>query len=251
MKNILTKDLITQPITNYYLILGGAEDTPSTEFNTTADSFVAKHIPSTDISLIVDMNQWENGKRYNRWSPTVIENYYVYNSDLRIVYLLVDNLQNGRADQETLLSTVLPSHTTPTVEQTSDGCRWIPLYSVDILQDKFITKTNLPILDSKKENGYSTFTEKYRLLCSSGITTFGSCCLYYKEPFLDEITGKTFASGAITNDIIFSNCYDCQKIADSLGYEPRFLAGYTTGAVNSSTGPNKLCPSTITIKTIS
>lgn len=250
MKNILTKDLIAQPITNYYIILGGSKDTPETEFNTTADSFLAKHIPSTDISLIVDMNQWESGKRYNRWSSTTTQNYYIYNSDLRIVYLLIDNLQNGRADQETLISTILPSHTTPTVEQTSDGLRWIPLYSVDILQDKFITKTNLPILDVKKEISYTSFTEKYRKLCSSGITVFGSCCLYYKQPFLDEVTGKTFAAGTITNDIIFSNCYDCQKIAESLGYEPRFLSGYTAGSIGSSTGPNQLCDKTITIKTI-
>ena len=68
---------------------------------------------------------------------------------------------------------------------------------------------------------------------------------------MDEITGEVYTSGDVTNEVIFSDCFECQKIADALDRDVLFLAGVTSGGITSSHPlENPLCPATKTIQTL-
>ena len=168
------------------------------------------------------------------------------------MYLCVGDNSNNLINGTVLTSAVIPNHTTPTVNLYDDGYSWLPLFKVDPSQYTFVNKTDLPLYDISVKQEYSTFAEKYEPLCGSGVTSFGCCCLYFKEPSTDEITNEVYLQGDLTNETIFSDCYECQKLADNLDRQAIFLTGLTAGGITSSnTGENPLCPATTTIKTLS
>jgi len=246
----LSQELITSlKLPELQLVLGGIPQTDQEKFIPTADALIARRISESEKSFIADNNQWQTGKVYNQWNIDVSNNYYVYNPDNRIVYLCTDNKTNNRIDEEAAISTIIPSNIEPGVFKTEDGYSWCPLFKVDLTQIDFISITDLPLPKLDPAENYITLTEKYSDLCPSGSTSFGCCCLYNKENEVNDITGQTYISGSLTNEIIFSECFECQKLAEQLDKEVSFLAGYTAGDISSVTGPNPLCPATKTIKT--
>ena len=251
-KNLSNNFLKTIELPEFHLVMGGisGQSDPGS-FNSTSDALVAKRIKDTEKSLIADNNEWQYGKVYNSWSPETDSNYYVYNPNNRIVYICTDNTPNGRIDQEPAISTLVPSHTEPEIQTYDDGYSWIPYWKMDITQLEFLSKTDLPVPNLGVPESYTTFADQFKPLCGSGLTTFGCCCLYFKESTVDEITGEIYTAGDVSNETIFTDCFECQKLADALDREPLFLAGYTAGSVRSSqTGENPLCPATKTINTL-
>lgn len=251
-KNLSNNFLKTIELPEFHLVMGGisGQSDPGS-FNSTSDALVAKRIKDTEKSLIADNNEWQYGKVYNSWSPETDSNYYVYNPNNRIVYICTDNTPNGRIDQEPAISTLVPSHTEPEIQTYDDGYSWIPYWKMDITQLEFLSKTDLPVPNLGVPESYTTFADQFKPLCGSGLTTFGCCCLYFKESTADEITGEIYTAGDVSNETIFTDCFECQKLADALDREPLFLAGYTAGSVMSSqTGENPLCPATKTINTL-
>jgi hypothetical protein len=233
----------------FHLVLGGlsGQSDPGS-FNSTADALIARRIKDTETSLVADNNEWQYGKIYNSWSPGTTTNYYVYNPNNRIVYICTDNTPNGRIDEEPAISTVIPSHTLPEIQAYNDGYSWIPYYKVDITQLEFLSQTDLPIPNLGKSQSYTTFADQYNSLCGSGITTYGCCCLYFKESSVDEVTGEIYNAGDVTNEVVFSDCFECQKLADALDKDVLFLSGVTSGGITSShPTENPLCPATKTI----
>jgi len=248
IKQLSQELLTTLKLPELQLVLGGIPQTDQTKFIPTADALVARRISETEKSFIADNNQWQNGKIYNQWNTDVFNNYYVYNPSNRIVYLCTDNKLNNRKDEESSISTVVPSDVTPGVFKTEDGYSWCPLFKVDLTQIDFISNTDLPLPKLEPPENYLTLTEKYSDLCPSGSTSFGCCCLYNKENEVNDITGVTYLAGSLTNEIIFSECFECQKLAEETDKDVLFLAGYTAGDISSNVGPNPLCPQTKTIK---
>lgn len=235
-----------------FLVAGGFSDIPVTEWDPLADTYIAKRIPETQKHLIARNNTWQANKIYNSYVSS--SNYTtVFNSDNNIVYLCLHNNLNFRNDSEDVLvkySTEAPSHALGR-KTYDDGYTWLPLWKVDFTEYEFINSTDIPIPNLTPETGYSTFTEKYESLCGSGTTAFGCCCLYFRENSEDEITGEVYNKGDVTNETIFSDCYECQKLADALNKDVIFLSGYTAGSITSSnTGENPLCPATKTIKSL-
>ena len=250
MSSNLSKELFQKKPDDFLLVLGGTPETAGKPFEVIPDSLVSRKIAKNEISLIADNNIWSSGKKYTNWSPGA-SNYYIFNPENRLVYVLVDNLQDGRKDLETNLSTVIPSHINPEAQKYSDGCSWFPVFKVDFLKEQFLSERDLPIPDVQTEDGYLTLAEKYNTLCSSGATTSGSCCFYYKTDEIDDITGVSYSAGTLTKETIFSTCYECQKMAESLNREVTFLSGYTLGSITTGiTLGNPLCPPTKIIKTI-
>ena len=239
-------------IPEFYVVFGGLPDqTDPNAFEPVGDSLVARRAGISERALIADNNEWQYGKQYSAWMPGVTGNYYAYNTSNRIVYLCTENTENNRLDEEVALSTVIPSHVEPQIQTYEDGYSWIPLFKVDVSQIDFLSQTDLPIPDLQKPQSFTTFTEKYEDLCGSGITSFGCCCLYFKDNSVDDITGEVYTAGDLTNETIFSDCYECQKLAEALDREVTFLSGYTAGSITTSaTGENPLCPATKTIKTL-
>jgi len=222
-----------------FLILGQIKD-PDVGFNPVSDAVYGKRIPAKEKCMIAKNNIWQS-KTYNHVGS--INNYYVLNSNNNIVYLCISNNKNNNENSNNI-SSIIPNHTTPTINQLSDGYSWLPLYKIDPSKYQFITNTDLPTATISVENEYNSFSEKYKPLCGSGITNFGCCCLYFKENNTDEITQEIYKKGDQTNEIVFSDCYECQKLADSLDREVLFLEGLTAGSITSSSKKNLLCPST-------
>lgn len=249
MTKQLSQEIITKKLPELQLVLGGIAETKTDEFVPTADALIAKRIPESDKSFIAKNNEWQTGKVYEQWDLSKTSNYYVYNPENRIVYLCTDNRTNNDLAQEVAMSTVLPSDIAPGVFKTSDGYSWCPLFKVDINQLKFLSKTDLPLPKLEKPQNFLTVSETYEDFCVDGVTNFGCCCLYYKENTTDPITGVSYDAGDLTNEIVFSKCYECQDIAQTSNKESIFLAGYTAGIIGSATGPSAICPQSKTIKT--
>ena len=234
-----------------FLVLGGISESVNDAFESHFDPVVAKRIPNNEKILIGPNNIWQSGKYYTPYSINVTSNHYVLNSSNNVVYLCVSNNSNNDTLSLVNVSSVIPSHTTPIIVQSEDGYSWIPIFRIDPAQYKFISNTDLPLPEISIEVEYNSFTEKFQPLCGSGITSFGCCCLYFKENSVDEITAEVYSQGDVTNETIFSDCYECQKLADALDREVIFLSGQTAGSItSSSTGENPLCPATKTIQTI-
>ena len=234
-----------------FLVLGGISGSDNDAFESHFDPVVAKRIPNNEKILIGPNNVWQSGKYYTPYSINVTSNHYVLNSSNNVVYLCVSNNSNNDTLTLVNVSSVIPSHTTPTIAQSEDGYSWIPIFRIDPAQYKFISNTDLPLSEISFQVDYNSFTEKFQPLCGSGITSFGCCCLYFKENSVDEITAEVYSQGDVTNETIFSDCYECQKLADALDREVIFLSGQTAGSItSSSTGENPLCPATKTIQTI-
>ena len=119
-------------------------------------------------------------------------------------------------------SLFIPTIETPQIQKLDDGYSWFPVFRVDLSHYNFLSKTDLPIPQIRINNDYNTFSDKYKSLCSSGVTSFGTCCLYFKEAGYDDISGITYVKGQLSNENVFSTCYDCQKLGDALKREARF-----------------------------
>lgn len=245
---------IKQKTEQLYIVAGGLSGAPEAEFALQRDTFIAKKIPDSQIHLIANNNPWQAGKVYSYY---VSQQDYttVYNQDNGIVYLCLHNNANFRNDSESGESRVsleAPSHTTG--RQTySDGYTWLPLWKVDFTEYEYVTPTEIPVPDLSTEADYNTLAEKYEPLCGTGtgVTAFGCCCLYFKENNVDEITGEVYSAGDVTNEVIFSDCFECQKMADALNRDVLFLSGVTAGGITSSHPlENPLCPATKTIQTL-
>jgi hypothetical protein len=233
-----------------YIVTGGISGGSKTEWESLSDSFFAKRIPETQKHFIANINTWQPNVVYNKYVS--IDNYdIVFNSENQTVYLCLHNHVDYRDDLEPGLSTEQPSHTSGR-QLYSDGYTWLPLFKVDFTEWEFISAGEIPIPKLNTKNDYNNFIEKYEPLCGShGTTSFGCCCLYFKENLIDEVTGEIYSSGDLTNESIFSDCYECQKIADTLDRDVLFYSGVLpSGITLSHPLENPLCPETKTINTL-
>lgn len=234
-----------------FLVLGGNRTPIDSGFDRNADSAFAKRIPENKRCLIGDNNIWSAGKIYDAYTLQSANNYYVFNPNNNVVYLCLGNNADNRIDGTVITSSFIPNHTTPTVVLYDDGYSWMPIFKVDPTQYAFVNDKDLPLYDISINQDYNNFTQKYEPLCGSGVTAFGCCCLYFKEANTDELTNEVYAKGDVSNETIFSDCYECQKLADKLDRQPIFLSGLTAGSiVSSNTGENPLCAATTTINTL-
>jgi len=233
-----------------FLVTGGISGGAKTEWEPLSDSFFAKRIPETQKHYIAPINTWQTRIKYNKYVS--VDNYTtVYNEDNQTVYLCLHNHPDFRDDLEPGLSVQQPSHSSG--RQTyEDGYTWLPLFKVDFTEWEFIAPGEIPVPKIETETDYTTFSQKYEPLCGpKGVTSFGCCCLYFKENSVDEVTGEVYTAGDVTNESIFSDCYECQKLAEALDRDVTFLSGTLPSGI-TLTHPleNPLCPATKTIKTL-
>jgi hypothetical protein len=252
-KNLTNEIVETLKLPELHVVFGGLPGkTPSDSFTPEADALVARRVNNLEKCYVADNNEWQYGKVYDAWTPdTTSSNYYVYNPSNRTVYLCTDNKPNNVITEDAGLSTVIPSHVEPEIQTYEDGYSWIPLFKVDISQLDFLSKTDLPLPNLSGVKNYQSFSERYESLCGTGVTAFGCCCLYFKENSVDEITQEVYYAGDVTNETIFSDCFECQKLAEALDRDVLFLSGITAGGITGShLTENPLCPATKTIKTL-
>ena len=232
-----------------YLVLGGIPLVNTKDFDSKYDPTVIKRISENEKISIALNNVWQYGKIYNPYESNVSTNYYVLNELNNIVYICLSNNINNIKNDQSNPSIFVPTIETPQIQKLDDGYSWFPVFRVDLSHYNFLSKTDLPIPQIRINNDYNTFSDKYNSLCSSGITSFGTCCLYFKEAGYDDISGITHIKGQLSNENVFSTCYDCQKLGDALKREARFspLVG-TTGITLGSTGGCPGCAKNVVIK---
>lgn len=232
-----------------YLVLGGIPLVNTKDFNSNYDPTLIKRISENEKISVGLNNIWQYGKIYNPYETNISSNYYVLNELNNVVYICLSNNTNNIKNDQSNPSLFIPTTETPQIQKLDDGYSWFPVFRVDLSHYNFLSNTDLPIPRIQINNDYNTFSDKYKPLCSSGVTSFGTCCLYFKEAGYDDISGITHAKGELSNENVFSTCYDCQKLGDALKREARFskLTG-TTGITLGSTGGCPGCAKNVVIK---
>jgi hypothetical protein len=250
--NITTQTLQSSIPENLFLAIGGRANSESGVFDP-SDNFLLKRIPKANASLIIPRKDWSTGEVYIPWKPntTTDDNYYAWNSKNGILYVCLSNTPNNTVGESgAYLTTQEPTHTSGK-QSYSDGYTWLALWQVDYTNDNFITPTTIPVPTFDVKGSYNSLTLQYATPCGSGYTSFGACCLYYKETVSDPFSGVTHAAGSLDDHTIFSSCYECTEIAKALNKESLFVSGVSAaGVTQNHTSGNPLCPSSITIKTL-
>lgn len=232
-----------------YLVLGGIPSLDTEDFNPKYDPTVMIRISEQEKCSIALNNIWQYSKIYYPYESNTSSNYYVLNELNNVVYICVSNNLNNIKNNQSNPSLFVPTIETPEIQKLDDGYSWFPVFRVDLSHYNFLSSTDLPIPQIQIINNYDTFSNKYKSLCVSGVTSFGTCCLYFKEAGYDDISGITHIKGQLSKENVFSTCYDCQKLGDALKREARFsaLVG-TTGITLGSTGGCPGCAKTTVIK---
>jgi hypothetical protein len=229
-----------------YFVYNSAGICGSTDYDVRVNPNLAHRVPENKICTLANNRLWESGYNFTPYDGTNATNSYFLNTINNVVYLLLSKGPNGRKDEwSQYLSTVLPTHENG-IASTSDYHTWFAYYKVPENKLDFIDTQNLPVpLTFFPKDNYTTFTEKYEINCTEGVTTFGCCCLYYNNYDQDEISGEVYNVGDVTNQTIFSQCYECQQLAELMNKEFIFLSGKTVGDITSAvTDENPLCPAT-------
>ena len=238
---------------NLFLVVGGREGSPQSTFDA-SDAFFAKRISKDSIARVINRIDWTENTIYEPWTNEITsenKNYYVLNPSNDIVYVCIKNNPKGRVDLSgSYLSTQAPTHTNG-LQTYSDGYQWLALFKLDYTQSLFQTSKEIPIPYFGVYKKFNTLTAQYTENCTSGITTFGACCLYHKNAYKDPFSGLTYTAGQLTDLTIFSTCSECSDLAKNLDKQKVFLSGMTAfGITTSHESYNPLCPLSVEAETL-
>ena len=147
-----------------------APPTPNDSFddmNEIYDDMIAmKRVSSTDVSKVIKRNTWKTGLKYdmfkNNYTPSNLSvngqsklydaQFYVINSNYQ-VYKCIFNGESP-TNPTGKVSTVEPTGTTTSIFDTSDGYRWLYLYTINISDYiKFVSSDFIPV---KTDNAVKT-----------------------------------------------------------------------------------------------
>lgn len=248
----LTNKYIKNIETEAYFVFNSPGVTGENSFDPNINPTLAQRVPENKICNLADNKKWSSGYNFTPYNISDNSNSYFYNTINNVVYVLLRKGPNNRVDEwGDYISTVLPTHETGAVTE-SDYHTWFAYYKIPDNKVDFIDINNLPVpLTFYPKDDYTSFNEKYEIACTDGVAAFGCCCLYHTEYDKDEITNEIYNIGDVTNHTIFSQCYECQQLAELLDKDFIFLAGETAGNITSGvTGENPLCPATKTIKSL-
>ena len=129
------------------------------EMNEVYDDMIAmKRVTSADVAKVIRRNTWKSGLKYdmykNDYTPSKLSvngqsklydaQFYVITSAYR-VYKCIFNGESPE-NQTAKVSTVEPTSTGTSIETTSDGYRWLYMYTIDISDYiKFVSSDFMPI----------------------------------------------------------------------------------------------------------
>ena len=120
---------------------GQTTRTLSNDIQTRKRMLFAKLLTSSDVSLLIERKDWQEGTVYDQFDPSAdmsSKNFYVYNPLSKSVYVCVEN---GGGNE----SINIPNTTSPDEEIFSDGYKWRFMYSITSDQEKFVDSSFLPI----------------------------------------------------------------------------------------------------------
>ena len=176
-------------------------------------------IKQSDVSKVAYRSNYKSGNIYNAWSQDRNRrNYYAFNTTNNIVYLCVCGAGNPywRLDLEgQSISNSTPSSVCEQVY--TDSSRWIALYKVDAGQDLTHLGKYLPFRNLNDEDRLTDFYSSVNprmessQICGAGKQqNTGTCCLYHKKGWYDEVAGVSYDAG----DFYKCDCTKCYKCID-------------------------------------
>jgi len=228
-----------------------APPTPNDSFddmNEIYDDMIAmKRVSSTDVSKVVKRNTWKTGLKYdmfkNNYTPDNLSvngqsklydaQFYVINSNYQ-VYKCIFNGESP-TNPTGKVSTVEPTGTTTSIFDTSDGYRWLYLYTISISDYiKFVSSDFIPV---KTDNAVKTASAARdgaieQLLVTSagsGITNGTYFCPILGDNDTGTPSNKAIASIVVTDGKI--NSATLHQIGKGYTRAKVLLtAGYATAA---------------------
>ena len=223
-----------------------APPTPNDSFddmNEIYDDMIAmKRVTSTDVSKVVKRNTWKTGLKYDMYkndytaanlsvngqSKLYDAQFYVINSD----YQVYKCIYNGESPTNPTgkVSTVEPTGTTTSIFDTSDGYRWLYLYTINISDYiKFVSSDFIPV---KTDNAVQTASAARSGAIEQLLITAGGSGITagtYYCPILGDNDISTDSNKAIAAIVVPNTGANAGKIDSATLHQ--IGKGYTRGTV--------------------
>jgi hypothetical protein len=189
-----------------------------------------KKINTSEISGVFARNDWVQGKRFKTFDytqPSIIDSL-CYNSSTKELYLCVGdtNYNNYSKRDSSAPSKFAPTGTAGTIIDMGDGYNWIKInYDPNPISENYIKITGIESLINFQG---STFDATGPTGGGATSITFGTCCLYSIEDWVEPVTGKTFLKGDIVAAYKVPNRWTCRYLSNQMGFEGVFLPSVTS-----------------------
>ena len=232
---------VNSALTNdFYIGLGvdsvgyEAKDTRLNKKVANVSSFI-KRVKLSDINSAFKRNDWYEGKTFKVFDTTDpdISSSTCYNTVTNELFLCLENSSQNKFlnRNNASRSKFAPSGSNGTVIDTNDGYKWLKInYDPSPLSTNYIRIFGVEGMQNVKgftaDNSGPTAAVT-SLHGASGLT-YGTCCLYVKEAFVEPITGKTYSSGDILAAYKVANAWSCDHLGQLTNLQPVFKP-YITG----------------------
>lgn len=230
VSNFLTDSLYWDYYAGFGVVEVGYADKSSRVSKDVANSasFI-KRVPLDNISAVFTRNDWAQAKTFKVFDYTDpnITNSLCFNSTTKELFLCVGdtNFNKLSTRNNSAPSKFAPSGANGSIIEMGDGYSWLKInYDPDPISSNYIKITGVESLVSFKG----------ATLDATGPTgggptglTYGTCCLYAIEPWIEPISGHSYAAGDIVASYKVPNRWTCGYLANQLNFEGVFLPSLT------------------------
>jgi len=206
------------------------------------NTVILSRITPADVSLVARRSVWNYGDVYWRWSSsgqkTGERNMYALNKTNNKVYLCIRGASNPywRKDLEGTSSfTSVPNGNN--TKSYKDESIWKPLYKIDQSKDIKFSGSYMPFEDPDTTTSFSLLApginkqSSFSHKCPRGSSETGTCCLYHKTGYYDEVAGISYSSGDFYS-CDCTKCYHCVDMAERMDMDYRFSYHGNTGSTS-------------------
>jgi hypothetical protein len=232
LSNAITDDL--------YVGLGvdgvgyASKDTRLAQRAANVSSFV-KRVGISDIFAAFEKNDWAEGKSFKVYDPTDpdIKSSTCYNSTSGELFICIENNTNNLFTDRNSNnpSKFAPYGSNGTIIELDDGYKWLKVnYNDTPISANYVKIVGIEALSNFKgitADNQLPVDAVTTIYGSSGLT-YGTCCLYYKQDFVEPMTGKTYAKGDIYGAFKVANAWACEHLGALTDLHPVFKNSLTT-----------------------
>ena len=197
-------------------------------------SSLIKRVGISDIFAAFERNDWAAGKSFKVYDSTDpdIKSSTCFNSTSGELFLCLENNTNNLFSNRNANnpSKFAPSGSNGTVIEMEDGYKWIKInYNDEPLSTNFVKIVGIESLFNFRgvtADNQLPADAVNTIYGSSGLT-YGTCCLYYKQDFVEPMTGKTYARGDIYGAFKVANAWACEHLGALTDFHPVFKNSVT------------------------
>jgi len=256
VSNFLTDSLYWDYYAGFGVVEVGYADKSSRVSKDVANSasFI-KRVTLDNVSAVFTRNDWVAAKTFKVFDYTdpTITNSLCFNSTTKELYLCVGDTNYNKLStrNNSAPSKFAPSGSNGTVINMEDGYSWVKVnYDPAPISSNYIKVTGI---ESLVDFRGSTLDATGPTGGGSTGLTFGTCCLYATESWIEPVTGKTYNAGDIVASYKVPNRWTCGYLASQLDFEGVFLPSVTSteyGGFFNISGPSGCTPCGATYSTV-